>query len=64
MQLDNNGRILSMDAAISFEEFVPQTTTVDQKNEQTQTDTGTAEGAMSAGPSTTEKASKKETPAR
>ena len=64
LQLDNNGRILSMDAAISFEEFVPQTTTVDQKNEQTQTDAGSAEGAMSAGPSTTEKENKKETPAR
>ena len=64
LKLDNNGRILSMGEANSFEEFVPQPNSVDQKKDEQQSDAGTAEGAMFAGPSTTEKANKKETPAR
>ena len=61
-QFDNSGTLLSVSAAISLTEYVPQTTTVSEKKETEQTESN--EAAMSAGPSADEKANKKTTPAR
>ena len=63
VQLDNQGRFLSVDVSVTLEEYIPQPTTVSEKKGET-SDTGSNEGAMAAGPSTTEKAAKKTTTAR
>lgn len=65
--LDNSGNFLSVDMSISLQEYVPADTTVTEKKEGGDTgtsDSGTKDGAMSAGPSSTEKESKKATTAR
>lgn len=63
IKLDNNGKFLSVDMTINLIEFIPQTTTVNEKKGSTSS-SGSKAGAMAAGPSSTQKAAKKTTPAR
>ena len=67
VMLDNKGRFLSVDVAITLEEWIPPETTVTEKKETTGTtgsSTGTRQQALSAAPSSTEKTAKKVQPAR
>lgn len=63
IKLDNKGRFLSVDMTITLIEFIPQETKVSEKKS-TSGAASSKDGAMSAGPSSTEKAAKKTTTAR
>lgn len=61
--LDNKGRFIAVDVAVTLEEYVPPTTTVSEKNA-TATSSGSNSGAMAATASSTDKAAMKTTVAR
>ena len=61
--LDNTGRFISVDIAVTLEEYIPPETTVTEKKADSGGSSSSSGGsksqAMSAGPSSTEKAAKK-----
>ena len=59
VQLDNKGRFISVDVAVTLGEYIPPTTTVSEKKETSSGTAGTKAGAMAAAPSTTDKQAKK-----
>ena len=69
VQMDNKGNFLSVDVAITLEEYIPpETTLTEKKSEAASSGSGTSGGtkkqAMSAAPSSTEKTAKKVSPSR
>lgn len=63
IKLADDGRFLSIDVSVTLEEYIPPTTTVSQKKS-SGTQTASKAGAMAAGPTSAEKATKKTTAMR